>query len=146
MVVASTLKPSVGSPHAALLVATHDAEDGAGVVTVVATVNSSFNTRVPLLQPNPEIQAWLTSKRAVERVYDHEHCTVPEVDEAGLKADAKQELLRLLAAHGDRFSAERQARLAEVISLEDVLRFSAWNGWKEADAQLENALLAAGVL
>lgn len=141
MVVHSTLKTS----PATLLVATHDAEDGAGAVGAVTEVNRSFNTHVPLLQPSPEIQAWLTSKRAVERVYHHEHCTVPEVHEAGLKADAKQELLRLLAAHHDKFSAERQARLAEVIALEDVVRFGAWNGWNEADSLLQAAWLAAGL-
>ena len=95
--------------------------------------------------PFPEIQSWLTSKRAVERVYDHEHCTVPVVDEEALKADAKKELQRLLAQHGDKFSAANQARLAEVISLDDILPRD-WSGWREADSALEDALLKNGLI
>jgi hypothetical protein len=139
LIVGPTLRPQGKPPRADLLVVTHDAEDAANTVAALEVVNSSFRTRAPLLLPSPEIQAWLTSKRAVERVYEHEHCTVPEVDEARLKADAKLELERLLAAHGDVLSGEKQARLAEVISLEDVRRFG-WNGWGAADDALRAAL------
>ncbi|HYO54072.1 hypothetical protein [Archangium sp.] len=143
--VSAALKPLRGPVHADLLVATHD-KDGAhpSAIKAVHVVNTSLGTHVPLLLPAPEIQAWLTRKRAIEHVYGREHCSVPEPDEEALKKDAKAELLRLLSTFGGRFNAKIQASLAEWISAEDLPRYD-WSGWNQASDELKAALAAHGL-
>jgi hypothetical protein len=139
--VSATLKPVLGSPRADLLVATHDAEDAAPAIKAVTVVNTSLRTHVPLLLPAPEIQAWLTRKRAIEMAYNREHCTVPEPDEEALRRDAKAELQRLLRTFGGKLDARKQATLSEVISTEDLDRYD-WSGWKQVPDLLKAALAA----
>jgi len=142
LLVAAALKPVRGPPPVDLLVATHDADEGApAVIKAVLVVNTSLGTHVPLLQPAPEIQSWLTRKRAIEQAYEREHCTVPEPDEQALRKDAKAELLRLLGTFGGKFSARMQASLAECISVEDLGRYD-WTGWAQASEDLKAALAA----
>ena len=104
----------------------------------------SLGTHVPLLQPAPEIQAWLTTKRAIELAYDREHCTVPVPDEDALRKDAKAELQRLLRTFGGSFNAKMQASLAEWISVEDLGRYD-WSGWNQATETLTVALAENGL-
>jgi hypothetical protein len=104
-------------------------------------VNTGLGTHVPVLLPAPEIQAWLTRKRAIELAYDREHCTVPEPNEEALKSDAKAELQRLLRTFGGKLDARKQATLAESISSEDLDRYD-WSGWKQASDSLRAALAA----
>jgi hypothetical protein len=136
--VSAAIRPVRGAPPADLLVATHDGEDAGPTRQAVAVVGINLQARLPLLCPMPEIQAWLARKRAIEQVYDREHCTVPEPDEDALKRDAKAELQRLLRTFGGRFDAARQAQLAEYVSVEDLNRFD-WTGWKEASEELQSA-------
>jgi hypothetical protein len=143
--VSAALKPLRGSAHADLLVATHDADEAApAAIKAVHVVNMSLGTHVPLLQPAPEIQAWLTSKRAIELAYEREHCTVPVPDEDALKKDAKAELQRLLRTFGGNFNAKTQASLAEWISVEDLGSYD-WSGWNQAAEILKAALAANGL-
>lgn len=137
--IAGALKPVRGPALVDLLVASHDADDAQPSIKALAVVNASLGTHVPLLLPAPEIQAWLTRKRAIERAYEREHCTVPEPDEEKLRQDAKAELQRLLRTFGGKFNAQRQARLAEHVSLEDLERYD-WTGWKQVPERLEEAL------
>ncbi len=139
--VSAALKPVRGPPPVDLLVATHDAEDAAPAIKAVAVVNTSLGTQVPLLLPAPEIQAWLTRKRAIELAYGREHCTVPEPDEEALKLDAKAELQRLLRTFGGKLDARMQATLAESISSEDLDRYD-WSGWRQVPDLLRAALAA----
>ncbi|KFA91806.1 hypothetical protein Q664_19635 [Archangium violaceum Cb vi76] len=139
------LKPLRGPAPVDLLVATHDADTASTAVTnALDKVNSELGTHVPLLQPVPEIQAWLTSKRAIELAYEREHCTVPVPDEDALKRDAKAELQRLLYTFGGRFDAKKQASLAEWISAEDLGRYD-WTGWNQATDILKVALAENGL-
>ncbi|HEX8441316.1 hypothetical protein [Archangium sp.] len=138
--VAAALKPVRGPAPVDLLVATHDADAGApAVIKAVLVVNTNLGTRVPLLQPAPEIQSWLARKRAIELAYEREHCSVPEPDEQALRKDAKAELLRLLGTFGGKFNARMQASLAECVSVEDLGRYD-WTGWNEASNELKAAL------
>lgn len=139
LLVSAAVKPVRGSPPADLLVVTHDAEDAEPAIKAVAMVNTSLRTHVPLLLPAPEIQAWLTRKRAIEQAYGRDHCTVPEPDEEALKRDAKAELQRLLRTFGGKLEARKQASLAEFISAEDLERYP-WSGWKQASDALSAAL------
>lgn len=140
--VLAALKPLLGPAPADLLVTTHDEDEAASaVIKAVRVVNTSLGTHVPLLRPAPEIQAWLTSKRAIERAYDREHCTVPVPDEEALRKDAKAELLRLLNTFGGRFNAKTQASLAEWIPAEDLGRYD-WSRWNQASDELKAALAA----
>jgi hypothetical protein len=142
---AAPLKPVRGPPPVDLLVATHDADAASpAVIKAVHMVNMRLGTHVPLLQPAPEIQAWLTSKRAIELTYDREHCTVPVPDEDALKKDAKAELLRLLGTFRGSFNAKTQASLAEWISVEDLGRYD-WSGWTQAADILKAALVKNGL-
>jgi hypothetical protein len=74
-----------------------------------------------------------------QQVYQRDHCTVPEPDEAALQRDAKAELQRLLATFGGKFDASKQARMAEYISNEDLERY-AWTGWHAVPGTLQSAL------
>ncbi len=139
--VAAALRPVLGPIPADLLVATHDADDAQPAIKAVGIVNQNLGTQVPLLRPAPEIQAWLTRKRAIELAYGRDHCTVPEPDEAALQRDAKAELQRLLATFGGKFDAPMHARLAEFISTEDLERY-AWTGWHEVPTLLGPAIEA----
>jgi hypothetical protein len=142
LLVAAALKPVRGPAPVDILVATHDADTGApAVIKAVHVVNTSLGTHVPVLQPAPEIQSWLTRKRAIELAYEREHCTVPEPDEQALRKDAKKELQRLLGTFGGSFNARKQASLAECISVEDLSRYD-WTGWNEASEELKAALAA----
>ncbi|MFY0527034.1 hypothetical protein ACN28I_29135 [Archangium gephyra] len=143
VLVSAALKPARGGPAPVdLLVATHDADTGASaVIRAVLVVNTSLGTHVPLLQPAPEIQSWLTRKRAIELAYGREHCSVPEPDEDALRRDAKAELQRLLHSFGGSINAKMQASLAECISAEDLDRYD-WTGWKQASEDLKVALSA----
>lgn len=139
------MKPVGGPPLTDLVVATHDADAASpAVIKAVHVVNTNLGTHVPLLQPAPEIQAWLTSKRAIELAYDREHCTVPVPDEDALRKDAKAELLRLLRTFGGRFNAKTQASLAEWISVEDLGRYD-WSGWNQTADILTAALVESGL-
>ncbi|MFE8604127.1 hypothetical protein [Archangium violaceum] len=142
----NTPGPGVPSrPRVDLIVATHDADAAIPAVTkALNKVNTSLGTHVPLLQPAPEIQAWLTSKRAIERAYDRVHCTVDEPDEDALKKDAKAELQRLLRTFGGRFDAKKQASLAERMPVEDLGRYD-WSGWNQATDILKVALAENGL-
>lgn len=138
VVVTAALKP-IGRPRQIdLLVATHDADSLEPTVRVLKRVNEAFGTDVPLLAPAPHLQSWLTSKRAIERVYDRTHCTVPEPDLEKLGVDAKTELKRLLATFGGKFDAANQARLAEVIDLEDLAEDKRPCGWSAARKALSD--------
>jgi hypothetical protein len=142
LLVSAALKPLRPGPTPVdLLVATHDADGAEPTLKALAVVNSSLGTHVPLLQPVPEIQAWLARKRAIELVYGREHCSVPEPDEEALKRDAKAELLRLLRTFGGKFDAKMQARLAETVSAEDLNRYD-WTGWERATEELKTAFAA----
>jgi hypothetical protein len=142
----NTPGPNVPSrPRVDLIVATHDADTAIPAVTkALNKVNTSLGTHVPLLQPAPEIQAWLTTKRAIELAYDREHCTVDEPDEDALKKDAKAELQRLLRTFGGRFDAKKQASLAERMPVEDLGRYD-WSGWNQATEILKAALAATSL-
>lgn len=140
--VAGALRPEGGrtAPRADLLVVTHDADVGAELASkAVLTVNRNFNTHVPLVCPNPEIQAWLARKRSIEQAYDRPFCSVPEPDEQALKSDAKKELRRLLATFGGKFDTRKQARMAEFLSSEELAQYE-WAGWSKVPAQLEAAI------
>lgn len=137
--ISAAVKPVRGPPPADLLVATHDADGAGPAIKAVRVVNSSLDTLVPLLLPAPEIQAWLTRKRAIELAYGREHCSVPEPDEESLKQDAKAELQRLLGTFGGKFNARMQASLAEHVSAEDLARYD-WSGWNQVSELLEEAL------
>lgn len=142
LLVAAALKPVRGPVPVDLLVATHDADAGApAVIKAVHVVNTNLGTHVPLLQPAPEIQSWLTRKRAIELAYERAHCSVPEPDEQALRRDAKAELLRLLSTFGGRFNSRMQASLAEWISVEDLSRYD-WTGWDKASDEMKAALAA----
>lgn len=142
--VSAALTPVRGPTRVDLLVATHDDEDAGPAIAAVRVVNTSLGTHVPLLRPAPEIQSWLTRKRAIELAYGREHCTVPEPDEQRLRTDAKTELQRLLDTFGGKFSARTQASLAEFISIEDLGRYD-WTGWEQAAEELKAALSASGL-
>lgn len=137
--ISAALRPVRGPAPVDLLVATHDADGAAPAIKALAVVNSSLGTHVPLLLPAPEIQAWLTRKRAIEQTYGREHCTVPEPDEEALKHDAKAELQRLLGTFGGKFDARKQASLAEYVSAEDLARYD-WTGWNQVPEILGAAL------
>jgi len=141
ILVSAALKPARGGPAPVdLLVATHDADTGSpAVIKAVHVVNTNFGTHVPLLQPAPEIQAWLTSKRSIERAYGRTPCTVPEPDEDALKKDAKTELQRLLRTFEGKFNAKTQASLAVSIPDEDLSRYE-WSGWNQVADILKAAL------
>ena len=143
VLVAAALKPARGGPAPVdLLVATHDADAAApAVIKAVHVVNTNLHTHVPLLLPAPEIQAWLTSKRAIAHAYERAPCSVPEPDEEALRKDAKTELRRLLDTFGGRLDAKKQARLAEWISVEELGRYD-WSGWNQATEILKAALAA----
>jgi hypothetical protein len=143
LLVSASLRPAGATkvPRADLLVATHDAEGAEPAIKAIAVVNASLRTEVPLLLPAPEIQAWLTRKRAIELAYDRQHCSVPEPDEAALKRDAKAELIRLLGTFGGKFDARMQARMAEFISNDDLGRYD-WTGWGQVSGVLKAAIEA----
>lgn len=139
LLVSAAVKPVRGPAPVDLLVATHDADGAEPAIKAVHVVNTSLGTHVPLLQPAPEIQSWLTRKRAIEQAYGREHCSVPEPDEDALKKDAKAELLRLLGTFGGKLNAQMQASLAEWISVEDLGRYD-WSGWSQATEILKATL------
>ncbi|AKI99031.1 hypothetical protein ATI61_106411 [Archangium gephyra] len=139
------LKPVRGPPLVDLIVATHDADAASpAVIKAVHVVNTNLGIHVPLIQPAPEIQAWLTSKRAIELAYKRDYCTVPVPDEDALKKDAKAELQRLLRTFGGSFNAKMQASLAEKLPVEELGRYD-WSGWNQATEILAAALAENGL-
>lgn len=94
------------------------------------------------LVPVPQLQSWLARKRAIERAFNREHCTVPEPDEVRLRTDAKAELRRQLSAAEQDFGARAQARVAATISDDELAQFEAWSGWAEARSAIQGLWMA----
>lgn len=139
--VSGALRPIRGKAPADLLVLARDHDGEESALRAIGVVNRDLDTCIPLLIPVPEIQAWLASRRALELALGVELGSIPEVEEAALRRDAKAELKRLLTAGGGTFDAAIQARIAVELPEADLNRFP-WNGWPEACAALELGLVA----
>lgn len=139
-IVLGAVQPRNGATPADLFVATHDNDSIPAVRACVNAVAEGIPCAIPLLIPTPELEAWLTSKRAVERAYDREHCTVPEPNIDLLKADAKAELQRLLATFGQKPSSAKLATMAALIASDELQAREDWSGWKAARDTLKSVL------